>query len=51
MGDERTGEGTRRNPGPPPGVVAERLAKMHRAAHASREERKAEARRWLESVR
>ena len=50
MNDQRTGEGTRKNPGPPPGVVAERLAAMHKAARASREERKAEARRWLESV-
>jgi hypothetical protein len=50
MNDQRTGEGTRKNPGPPVAVVIERLAKMHKAARASREERKLEARRWLESV-
>jgi len=48
--DARTGPGTQRHPGPPPAVVAERLEKMHRACRATREERKAEARRWLESV-
>src|SRR5262245_32347599 len=47
---DRTGEGVTRHPGPPVAVVVERLAKMQRAGKASREERKAAARRWLESV-
>jgi len=46
----RQGEGTQKHPGPPPAVVAERLAKMHVAARATREERKAEQKRWLESL-
>jgi len=50
MAEERTGEGTRKNLGPPVAVVVERLAKMQRACRASREEKKAAARRWLESV-
>src|SRR5262249_62201456 len=48
--DNRTGAGTMKHPGPPPAVVAERLAKMHVAAKATREERKAEQRRWLEAL-
>src|SRR5215475_154793 len=48
--ENRTGVGTMKHPGPPPAVVAERLAKMHVAAKATREERKAEQRRWLESL-
>jgi len=46
----REGEGTKKNVGPPAAIVAERLAKMHVASRASREERKAEQRRWLESL-
>lgn len=47
---ERTGPGTRVHVGPPPAVVAERLAQMRIASRATREERKAEQRRWLESL-
>jgi hypothetical protein len=48
--NHRTGPGTQAHPGPPPAVVAERLAHMRIAAKASRAERVAEQRRWLESV-
>ncbi len=48
--DHRTGPGTKAHPGPPPAVVAERLAAMRKAAGASRAARLAEQRRWLESV-
>jgi len=48
--DQRTGPGTRAHPGPPPEVVAERLAHMRIAAKASRAARVAEQRAWLESV-
>src|SRR5215469_5331908 len=53
MGDNRiprAGDGTYKHPGPPAAIVAERLAKMHVAAKASREERKAEQRAWLEGL-
>jgi len=52
MGDRsyREGDGTKRHPGPPAAIVAERLAKMHIASKASREERKAEQRAWLEGL-
>src|SRR5215469_12811154 len=53
MGDNRiprSGDGTFKHPGPPAAIVAERLAKMHIACRATREERKAEQRRWLESL-
>lgn len=46
---ERTGAGLWKN-GPPPAVVAERLAKAHVAAKASVAARKEEQRRWLESL-
>ena len=46
----RTGDGTQFHGGPPAAVVAERLAHMRVAAKASVEERKAEQRRWLESL-
>jgi hypothetical protein len=48
--NQRTGPGTKANVGPSPAVVAERLAHMRVAARASVEERKAEQRRWLESL-
>jgi len=47
---ERTGPGTRQGFGPSPAVVAERLAQMRVASKASRIERKAEQKRWLESL-
>ena len=50
MSDERTGSGVQRHPGPSVAVVVERLARMRRAAKLSRDEKRAEARRWLESV-
>ncbi len=50
MSDTRTGEGVQKHPGPSVAVVVERLAKMQKAARLSREARKQEARRWLESV-
>jgi len=46
----RSGDGTFKHPGPPAAIVAERLAKMHIACKATREERKAEQRRWLEGL-
>jgi hypothetical protein len=46
----RTGPGTYNHPGPPPAVVAERLAKMHARARAARPERQAAERAWLEAV-
>jgi len=46
----RQGDGTFKHPGPPAAIVAERLAKMHIAAKASREQRKAEQRHWLEGL-
>ena len=46
----RLGDGTKKHPGPPAAIVAERLRMMHVAAKATREERKAEQRRWLESL-
>jgi len=48
--DHRTGDGTQRHPGPSPEVLAERLVHMRQAAKASRAERLAEQRRWLEAV-
>jgi hypothetical protein len=39
-----------RHPGPPPAVVAERVAKMHAAGPASRRARQEAARAWLEAV-
>ncbi|HSS56273.1 MAG TPA: hypothetical protein VLK79_16625 [Gaiellales bacterium] len=54
MGDQpwRTGAGAmyRKHPGPPPEVVAERLAKMHARGSETRAERAAAHRTWLESV-
>jgi hypothetical protein len=51
---QRTGPGTRVDPGrtlgPTPAVIAERLAQMRVKAHAGRAERKAEQKRWLESL-
>jgi hypothetical protein len=47
---ERTGPGTRVIVGPPPAVIAERLAKLRIKAKASRAERKEEQKRWLESL-
>jgi hypothetical protein len=46
----RQGPGTTRHPGPPPEVVAERLASMQRTNGATRGERAAAHRRWLEAV-
>jgi hypothetical protein len=46
----RTGPGTTRHPGPPPAVVAERLAAMARARDGTRVERAVRARAWLEAV-
>jgi len=46
----RQGDGTKKSPGPPAAIVAERLRMMHIAARASRAERKAEQTRWLESL-
>ena len=46
----RTGPGTTRHPGPPPAVVAERLAAMARARDGTRAERAARQRAWLEAV-
>ena len=46
----RQGDGMTKHPGPPPAVVAERLRLMHIAAKATREERKAEQKRWLEAL-
>lgn len=46
----RTGPGTTRHPGPPPAVVAERLAAMARARDGTRAERAAKQRAWLEAV-
>jgi len=50
MSEWRQGAGTKAHPGPSPAVVAERLAHMRRAAKASRAERLAEQRAWLEAV-
>ena len=52
MGDQawRTGPGTTRHPGPPPAVVAERLAAMARARDGTRAERAAKQRAWLEAL-
>ncbi len=47
---DRTGAGTKLHAGPPVAVVIERFAAMQKAAHASRAEKKAAARRWLESI-
>jgi hypothetical protein len=49
-GVRRWGDGTKKSPGPPAAIVAERLAKMHVAAKATRAERTAEQRRWLEGL-
>jgi len=49
-GERKWGEGTKKSPGPPAAIVAERLAKMQIACKASRAERKAEQTRWLESL-
>jgi hypothetical protein len=46
----RTGPGTVRHPGPPPEVVAERLATMHRRGAVSRLERARAHREWLEAT-
>jgi hypothetical protein len=46
----RTGPGTKRHPGPPPGVVAEHLAAMARAAPAGRAAKRAQDRAWLERL-
>ena len=46
----REGPGTQRHPGAPTAVIVERLAQMRVAARASVVERKAEQRRWLESL-
>lgn len=46
----RTGPGTRVGWGPPPEVLAERLAGARVKARATAAERKAEQRRWLESL-
>jgi|SRR5262245_20468446 len=46
----RTGPGTTRHPGPPPEVVAERLAAMQRGAPAGRAARRARERAWLEGL-
>src|SRR5215813_343615 len=50
MPDERTGPGTRIYAGPSPAVLAERLAQAKVAAKLGREARKAEQKRWLESL-
>ena len=50
MPNERMGPGTQRHFGPSPAVMAERLAHMRVKGRATREERKAEQRRWLESI-
>lgn len=50
MPTERTGPGIQKQFGPSPAVLAERLARAHVAAKASRAERKAEQKRWLESI-
>jgi len=49
-GERKWGDGTKRSPGPPAAIVAERLRMMHVAAKASRAERKAEQTRWLEGL-
>jgi hypothetical protein len=46
----RTGPGVTRHPGPPPAVVAERLAAMAVARDGTRAARAAKARAWLEAV-
>jgi hypothetical protein len=46
----KTGAGTKAHPGPPPEVVAARLADARRASVASRAARRDADRRWLESV-
>jgi hypothetical protein len=46
----RTGPGTTRHPGPPPAVVAERLAAMARARDGTRAERAAKQRAWLAAL-
>jgi len=50
MANDRTGPGTQIHFGPSPAVLAERLARAHVALKASRAERKAEQKRWLESL-
>src|SRR4029450_2966892 len=54
MGEQpwRTGVGAmyRHHPGPPPEVVAERLAKMHARGPETRAERAAAHRTWLEAT-
>jgi hypothetical protein len=46
----RTGPGTKRHPGPPPAVVAERLERMQRGARAGRVAQRDAARAWLEGL-
>lgn len=46
----RTGPGTSKHPGPPPEIVAERLATMHARGAASRLERARAQRAWLEAT-
>jgi hypothetical protein len=45
----RTGPGTRNHPGPPPAVVAERLAKMQASFRGGRAARIAATRAWVEA--
>ena len=46
----RTGAGTQAHPGPPPEVVAERLAAMHAANVGGRKARDAARAKWVEDV-
>jgi len=49
MSAELTGPGTRKHPGPPPDVLAERVAAMQAADKRTRAARNAKARAWLEA--